>query len=240
MPIICMVTAYGREDLIQQAEKFTLDAFLHKPVTPSLLLDTIVGLFGLQTHDRETLSLGSGAAKELVTPNLAGARVLLVEDNAINQEVAREWLESWGMEVTTADNGRAAVKTLCNDHSFDVILMDVQMPDMDGYEATRRIRQDQSLTQPPIIAMTAHALQSVRDKCLAAGMDDYVSKPIDPEVLIETLMKWVHPKEGASGRSVFTPVASESKKVLPEKIAGINLEAPFKRWPATKRHTKEY
>jgi CheY-like chemotaxis protein len=172
LPIICMVSAYGREDLLQQADKSILDAFLHKPVNSSLLFDTIMGLFNRHS-DHPAPGVGPAESVEnWSSEHLAGVRILLVEDNAINQEVACEWLKSWGMDVTTADNGNAALKILTIDDAFDAVLMDIQMPDMDGYEATRCILEDASIDPPPIIAMTAHAMQGTREKCLEAGMSD--------------------------------------------------------------------
>ncbi|THB63788.1 MAG: sensor histidine kinase, partial [Desulfovibrio sp.] len=194
-PLICLVSAYGREDLIQQAEKAFIDAFLHKPVNQSLLFDTIMGLFGRESN----LSGISSAGDEEIqaTEYLRGAHFLLVEDNEINQEVAREWLESSGISVKVASNGKEALQALENE-TFDAVLMDVQMPEMDGYEATGHIRQQDKYKDLPIIAMTAHALKGDREKCLDAGMNDYVSKPIDPKLLFSVLSQWVKPSEQAS------------------------------------------
>ena len=223
LPIICMVSAYGRQDLLQQSEKSLLDAFLHKPVNPSLLFDTIMGLFDRHPDQRDSTVEPSGSDEGLAPERLAGARVLLVDDNAINQEVACEWLKSWGIKVKTADNGTAALKTLAKNDTFDVVLMDIQMPDMDGYEATRRILQDKSIDAPPIIAMTAHAMQGTREKCLEAGMSDYVTKPIASKILLGALLKWVEPKQPSAAPSFSQTSARESKPCLPESIAGINL-----------------
>ncbi len=128
------------------------------------------------------------------TVGLEGARVLLAEDNVINQEVAREILHGFGLKVDIANNGLEAVRMV--DHGrFDAVLMDVQMPEMDGYEATARIRERQVHAQLPIIAMTAHAMAGYRDECLAAGMNDYVTKPIDPEQLLKVLSAWTRVPE---------------------------------------------
>ncbi|MGE4552688.1 MAG: response regulator, partial [Desulfovibrionaceae bacterium] len=176
-PIVCMISAYGREDLIQPTEKALLDAFLHKPVNQSFLFDTIMELFG--RGDRVPLS-GAGGGDEPPRPAacLAGVRVLLADDNEINREVAQEWLQTAGMVVSLVTNGREALEALGPGVLPDMVLMDIQMPEMDGLEATRRIRQDLGLVGLPVIAMTAHALKGDRERCLEAGMNDYVTKPI--------------------------------------------------------------
>jgi PAS domain S-box-containing protein len=233
LPIICMISAYGREDLLQQAEKNILDAFLHKPVNQSLLFDTIMGLFGRQSNfaAENGLVTASDSEVEKETPpeRLAGARILLVEDNTINQEVAREWLESGKMEVTTAINGKIALDTL-QDQSFDAVLMDIQMPEMDGLEATKRIRQDNRFDTLPVIAMTAHALKGDKERGLEAGMDDYITKPIDPQQLFSTLDQWIKtidiskhqrpkqsPKQGV-------PVADFEPDITSLELPGISKE----------------
>ena len=189
-PIVCMISAYGREDLLQQSDKSFLDAFLHKPVNQSLLFDTIMSLFD---HEGRIGSSGqAGPDRPGAEPEacLNGGNVLLVEDNEINQEVAREWLQSAGLKVETANNGLEALGML-DKNAFDVVLMDIQMPKMDGLEATRRIREKPGLAKLPIIAMTAHALKGDRERCLEAGMNDYLSKPIDPDQLYSTLARWL-------------------------------------------------
>jgi CheY-like chemotaxis protein len=136
------------------------------------------------------------AASTEVDGSLAGRRLLLVEDNELNQIVAAELLGTvCGMDVTMAVDGPQALARLADGGPFDAVLMDVQMPGMDGYEVTRRLRAELGLARLPVIAMTAHARQEDRQRCLAAGMDDFVSKPFDPEQLFEVLARWI-----ASGR----------------------------------------
>ena len=122
--------------------------------------------------------------------SLAGARLLLVEDNAVNQELACALLRRAGIEVVVADNGMRALEML-ERQAFDGVLMDCQMPELDGYEATRRLRQDPRWAQLPVIAFTANVTAGARDKALAAGMNDYLSKPIEPSQLFETLARWI-------------------------------------------------
>jgi len=127
---------------------------------------------------------------------LRGVRVLVAEDNAINQEVAREILQGAGLVVTLVDDGRAAVERAVTDHEIEIVLMDVQMPRLDGLAATREIRSHAELARLPIIAMTAYALAAERDRCLAAGMNDYVAKPFEPAELFDLLARWVTHREG--------------------------------------------
>lgn len=194
-PAILMVTAHGREAVLQQAQDIGIDGFLVKPVRPSLLLDAIMSIF----HDQTGATAERGTAPE-PTPaplRLNGIRVLLVEDNPTNQQVAGEFLRAAGLRVTVADNGRRAVDEVeRNRHGYDLVLMDVQMPVLDGYSATREIRawegrQAASYKTIPIIAMTAHTMSGDREKCLEAGMNDHTAKPIDPDALLETLVRWL-------------------------------------------------
>jgi len=167
------------------------DASLRKPVRQSTLFDCLATLFGCLTkrsHPPHKANILSGL------PNASGRQIhiLVVEDNTINQKVAVKMLDAFGFQTGIASNGKEALEALEKDH-YDIVLMDIHMPEMDGYEATRQIRQSRSNTIPkgiPIIAMTANAMKGDREKCLAAGMDDYISKPINPQELNETLVKW--------------------------------------------------
>ena len=195
-PAVIMVTAYGRDDVRAEAERLDIAQFLLKPVTRSTLVDTLVTLFaqpGEQGPSRARL--GGQDTAEL----LAGVRILLVEDNEINQQIAVELLESAGARVEVADNGRIAVERLLTGPRpapFDVVLMDLQMPELDGVGATARIRAEADFDALPIIAMTAHATVEERERCLAAGMQDHISKPIDPAVLYATVRHHCRPLHG--------------------------------------------
>ncbi|MBI5580775.1 MAG: response regulator [Deltaproteobacteria bacterium] len=199
MPRIILVTAYGREEIMRQAEKIGLHGFLIKPVSPSVMFDTIMQAFG-KDAPRQLRSQVEKKPDEETSISLAGARVLLVEDNEINQQVAMEILAGSGLKVTVANNGQEAVDAI-HAHSYDAVLMDVQMPVMDGYTATRKIRELEAgssklaagRTGIPIIAMTAHAMTGDHEKSIAAGMNDHVTKPIDPAQLFATLVKWIRP-----------------------------------------------
>jgi two-component system, sensor histidine kinase and response regulator len=232
LPIIFMVTAYGREEIRHQADTLGLDAFLVKPVNPSMLFDHIVAAFSRESHP----TLHAGPAPAQAAPSatlLAGARVLVAEDNVINQQVAREVLENCGLAVEIALNGRQAVEMLAAGKGrFDAVLMDVQMPEMDGFEATRAIRTQLHDTAMPIIAMTAHALESERQNCLAAGMNDHVAKPFSPEELLAALARWIEPRAGVGGLCPAAPDLTASGGHLqdwPTSLPGIDVPAALER-----------
>jgi two-component system, sensor histidine kinase and response regulator len=192
-PRLVMVTSYGREEVLKTAEASGLDSVLIKPVTFSTLLDTTLSVLGVDDdHSRIEVEQPEG---QFDISNLRGARVLLVEDNEINQEVALGQLEDAEVEVDVADNGEIAVN-MVRSKDYDIVLMDMQMPVMDGLEATRIIRSDSRFDQLPIVAMTANAMAVDRDRCLEAGMNDHIAKPIDPDQLFGALNRWI----GQSGR----------------------------------------
>ncbi len=189
-PAIVLVTAFGREEVREEAERLQLDGFLVKPVTKSMIVDTLVSVFAEAREETGLAAEAEQAAK------LRGARILLTEDNEINQQIAVELLEGAGATVTVANNGRETVDILSGGPPpppFDVVLMDLQMPVMDGYQATAKLRSDARFTNLPIIAMTAHATMEEKQRCLAAGMNDHISKPIDPANLYETVGRFYKP-----------------------------------------------
>ena len=195
-PRVVMVTAFGREEICAQAEAVGVDGFLIKPISYSLLLDTLINLFPPANGEARA---EYRARHRQPQTRLEGLRLLLVEDNEVNQQIAVELLESAGAQVAVASNGREALTQLwlsLESEPFDGVLMDLQMPEMDGFEATRRIRAEPRFTRLPIIAMTAHALIEERQRCLEAGMNDHVSKPIEPEALFHTLRQWLPSPSG--------------------------------------------
>jgi len=231
-PKIVIVTAFGREDVRTQAEKIGVEGFLLKPVNSSLLYDMMMELFGLDASGRES----AGSRDQKPEQNLAGVRVLLVEDNEMNQQVATELLESTGAVVTVANNGQEAVTLLSREtesQPFDVVLMDIQMPVMDGLTATRLLRAKGRFDQLPIIAMTAHALVEERQRCIDAGMNDHISKPIDPDQLFATLGRWAAPK-AAIGGNVREPAVVASVEEITE-IRGVEVEQGLQRVAGNKR-----
>ena len=230
IPKVVLVTSFGQGDVGKQAEEIGIDSYLLKPVNQSLLYDTLLELFGFAGREDHRSREGKD---ESIKHNATGIRVLLVEDNEINQQVATELLESAGAIVTVANHGGEAVKILTDGErapAFDVVFMDLQMPEMDGFTATKLLRSDPRLQKIPIIAMTAHALVEERQRCLDAGMNDHVSKPIDPDNLFSTLIRWAKPKpkQAVEPRTSITLIKESGEVVLPE-IVGINLADGLKR-----------
>jgi len=188
-PAIVLVTAFGREEVREEAERLNLDGFLVKPVTKSMIVDTLVNVFSVP-GDGQAVAASTGAVADA---RLRGARVLLTEDNEINQQIVVELLEGVGVTVHVVNNGREAVDFLFlgpQPPLVDVLLMDLQMPEMDGHQATAKIRADPRFTGLPILAMTAHATLEERQRCLAEGMNDHISKPIDPVLLFDTVARY--------------------------------------------------
>ena len=185
LPTVIMVTAHAREAVWPQAQGAGIRNCLLKPVSPELLRHALAEAMGWAEAQPQSLALAPPDTQEA----LAGLRILLVEDNLINQEVAREILHGWGAEPAIADSGPEALRIL-ETEAFDIVLMDIQMPGMDGYETTGRIRQMAQHVDLPILAMTANAMEQDRIACLEAGMNDFITKPIEPQILFEALRKW--------------------------------------------------
>ena len=242
IPAIVLVTAYGREEVMQQTEGVDLEGFLLKPVNASMLFDTIAQAFGEQVPDTSQIAQKRDQEAEALE-DMRGADILLVEDNEINQQVAKEILEGAGLIVTLATNGQEAVDAV-KGNDYDAVLMDVQMPVMDGYTATREIRNLKSeIRNIPIIAMTAHAMAGDEDKSLDAGMNGHVTKPIDPGQLFSTLQKWIKPGEKTAriGPSKADVGPTELDAVvpadedLPETLSGFDLEDGLRRLQGNKK-----
>jgi signal transduction histidine kinase/DNA-binding response OmpR family regulator len=242
IPAIVLVTAYGREEVMQQAEEAGLEGFLLKPVNPSMLFDTIMQAFGEAVPEISRITQRKEQEAEALK-HIQGARLLLVEDNEINQQVAKEILEGAGLNVTLANNGQEAVNAV-KENEYDAVLMDIQMPVMDGYTATREIRNLKSeIRNVPIIAMTAHAMAGDEDKSLQAGMNGHVAKPIDPDQLFSALQKWIKPSEkraqvqqpeiSAEGPEEVQAMPDEEQ--LPESLPGFDLSAGLERLRGNKR-----
>ena len=198
IPKIIMVTGHGREDVMDHAEKIKLDGFLLKPVTRSLLFDVIMDVFGLMVEKRGSMDFEDNPCPHALD-TIRGGRILLVEDNEINQQVAVELLQEEGFYVTIAENGQVGVdkvKQSAEKNPFDLVLMDLQMPVMDGYDATAGIRRlDSGGATIPIIAMTADAMSGMQEHVIEKGMNDYVSKPVNPSSLFDALIRWIPPGE---------------------------------------------
>ncbi|HOO44587.1 MAG TPA: PAS domain S-box protein [Deltaproteobacteria bacterium] len=214
-------------------------AVVTKPVKYSLLYHRILKLFDLIPKE-DSHPYAHAEKKEAAIEQISGASVLLVEDNTINQQVAQEILQHAGIRVDIAENGKEALDMI-DDKLYDAVLMDVQMPVMDGYEATLLIRENPKYRDLPIIAMTAHAMKGDREKSLASGMNDHVTKPIEIEQLYETLARWIRPairrREGVwcePERNV-----PSSYKCIPEKLPGIDIDECLARLGGNGRLFKE-
>ncbi len=229
LPRRVMVTGFGREDVLGSARRQGIEEVLIKPVSASVMFDTLMAVLG----DHGELATDSVAAAPLSpacgSPQFAalrGARVLVVEDNELNQQVAREMLEEVGVVVEVASNGEEGV-AMASARPFDLVLMDMQMPVMDGLEATRELRAEPRLSALPVIAMTANALEADRQRCLDAGMNDHLAKPMAAESLWKTLQRWLAP---AARGAVDTPATADrpgagaalDDTVLPA-VPGLNL-----------------
>lgn len=224
---IIMVTAFGKEELKEKAFDVGIKGFLPKPFLPLDLYNLI--LQNLKPEDlKDDYSPIIQKDIKTDTPYLEGIKVLVVEDHEINQQVAKELLESSGITVDIAINGLDAVNKVKYGEMYDALLMDIQMPEMDGFEATRIIRNIHSLEALPIIAMTAHAMSEEKEKCISAGMNDFIPKPIKPEDLYSKLTK--HIKKGIflSNKKTLVDYKSETLDI-PKALPGIDMEIGLKR-----------
>ncbi len=218
VPTIIMVSTFGHEEVMQQADQLGLEGFLIKPVNPSLLFDTIARTF---SPEKQITSNTLLMQQKYIKGRLKG-QVLLAEDHPINQQVAQELLEGFGLVVGIAENGCKAVEAIQKSR-FDLVLMDIQMPEMDGFEATRLIREDGRFADLPIIAMTAHAMAGDRERCLEKGMNDHLAKPIDPDRLFNMLSKWLKQEAVDKVQQQPEPQDKKGDTVLLESLPGLDL-----------------
>jgi PAS domain S-box-containing protein len=223
--LVVMITAHGREQLQMESTALQLDALLTKPVVPSHLFDILARRGGA------ALKSSSCEPAEPLTA-LGGLRVLLAEDNPLNQQVALEFMRRRGMRVTPVNHGGEALEKIrqAEQEPFDAVLMDLHMPVMDGFEATRQIKALPGCENLPIIAMTAAVLQEDRDRCAAAGMADFVAKPVDPGELTRVLLKWTRRGQHAPAASAATPPDSADCSGQPaQALPGFELEQALHR-----------
>lgn len=232
-PAIILVTAYGDRETLEKADRMGLDGYLNKPVGDSDLLNAILHAFG-----KRPAATSPRRPKARISPDalskIRGARILLVEDNAINQQVARELLESQGLVVTIAENGLEAIEAF-KEGAFDAILMDIEMPQMDGLQAAGAIRGMPGGDGQPIIAMTAHAMTGDREKALAAGMDDYVSKPIEPDVLYDALLLRVSPRTVVHAAPAAPEAAMQREEDALPDLPGIDAASGLTKVAGNRR-----
>jgi signal transduction histidine kinase/CheY-like chemotaxis protein len=185
-PAALLVTAYGGDELSDKAERARIHV-LHKPVSQSTLFEAVVGVLGQRSPNPAPAREPRTAAAVR-----SGCKALVVEDNEINREVAYELLRAQGLEVSTASSGVQALEQ-ARERMFDIIFMDIQMPEVDGLEATRRLKQHPELNSIPVVALTAHAMIGDRQRCIDAGMDDYLTKPIVEQELQRVLVRLLDP-----------------------------------------------
>lgn len=231
-PVPVIITAHGREEVFRELEKAGIALMLTKPVSPSQLFDTAIrALGGVQDGGLA----GRAATRRTTAPDLGpirGARVLLVDDNDLNQQVGADLLGDAGLAVEVAENGQVALDMLQQRAAYDIVLMDMQMPVMDGLTATRHIRENPDWHKLPVLAMTANAMSGDRDSCLAAGMNGHVAKPIDPDELFLQLLQWVPARAGAPGLAPAASVPAAEPALALEaltRIEGLDAAAGLRR-----------
>ncbi len=230
-PKIILVASSSNAMLEEKDREMGVAALLTKPVTPKNLLDQVLTKSNKSLSKKEKLSK-HGSLDLSQFDKLAGINALLVEDNEINQVLAKKLLETVNINVTIVNDGLECVHV--TQHSeFDIVLMDIQMPVMDGYTATRTIREKEYLTKLPIIAMSAHAMTGQREKCLEAGMNDYISKPIDPHALYLCLLKWAinkgepHNDETTNMDASPTQTLEQVPDDWPKQLPGIDVREGY-------------
>lgn len=213
-PPCVLVTGYAKDDVINEATIEGIEHVIAKPINASLLFETILSIFNLEAPEDSAQKTYNNHTK-IDLNRFKGTRILLAEDNLLNQQIATEILEDEGFVVEIANNGEEAVN-MTNKSQYDIVLMDMQMPIMDGLEATKTIRQKFSKNDLPILAMTANASDADRDKCLEAGMNAHITKPIDPNLLFAGLAKWIKEKNSKLINDEKTLISAKEEIKVPE------------------------
>ncbi|KQP38891.1 response regulator [Pseudorhodoferax sp. Leaf274] len=231
-PRLVMATAHGREEVLSTAKATGIEQVLLKPISQSLLFDCVATILGgprAAPEPRErTSALRASADPQQQDDRLRGRRALLVEDNEINQEVGLGLLNAMGMQVDIASNGLEALDRV-RAASYDIVLMDMQMPVMDGITATVEIRKIDALAGLPIVAMTANAMDTDRERCLRAGMVDFVAKPIDPDDLRAKLVRWVDTSKALSHATADPAAPSSAAGLQGAVIPGLDVTQGIRR-----------
>ena len=214
---IVMLTAYYQKEVSHETDAFGIEALLTKPITPSILYETCMVIMGKEfpialPKKNEIIS------REQKLKAIEGSRVLLVEDNELNQEVSACLLTEAGMITDVADNGVMALQKI-EKKDYDLIFMDMQMPIMDGLTAVREIRKNPAYWDLPIVAMTANAMQQDKEACLEAGMNDLIVKPVEPEKLFNTLISWITPNKSDPKRKDIYTIAPQLLDLLRDNDA---------------------
>jgi two-component system, sensor histidine kinase and response regulator len=230
-PSILLVTGHSGGVPQDILGKNIFDGYLEKPVTSSILFDSIMAQHREELTGVEAPIVSSGRfanETEIDADCIKGAKIFLVEDNDINQQVARELLEGFGAIVQIARDGQQAVDLLRDGAEVDLIFMDIQMPVLDGMSATRLLRSDDRFKDMPIIAMTANVMLDERDQHLDAGMNDHIAKPIDPALLEAALLKWLPQRRTDAAFLSPDAAAPDDAAVLPDSLAGVDIAAGLK------------
>lgn len=220
-PKIILITGFGREQVLSAHSEDLFECILTKPVTSSTVLDSIHRSQGLSVVRSRVEQENSSFI--LAKNKLQGTSILLVEDNDINQELAVELLESNGMNVTVAENGQIALDILSK-QDFDGVLMDCQMPVMDGYEATQAIRKQAKYQDLPILAMTANAMAGDKEKVIASGMNDHIAKPINLKVMIKIMANWIQTNHLSQATVIEEQIATDTQSNIFDCLTGINTK----------------
>jgi len=227
LPKILLVTAYGRDDLWPRAQQAGVGGMLIKPIQKLALHTALNNLLQPNADSDGTDSFQSNKMAEPDLSKIRGSRILLVEDNELNQQLATELLRQRNFVVDVAPNGQEALNVLRR-QSYDLVLMDVQMPVMDGYEATRFLRRLPQFKELPIIAMTANALHTDREQALEVGMNDHIPKPIELQLLLSKLLQWIPPKKNETTVPTNQPLESPPKE-LPANVPGLAIATALNR-----------
>jgi CheY-like chemotaxis protein len=231
-PVVIMATAYDKSELLNAADlaKIVLEGVVVKPLTPSSIFNNIMSALGHAQAPTEGTAR-SNDEPQVAIDNLKGASILLVEDNRLNQELAIELLQNHGIHVTLAENGQIALDILSN-QTFDGVLMDCQMPIMDGYQATKEIRKQKRFCDLPIIAMTANVMVQDIEKAQLSGMNDHIGKPLDVHHMFQTMNKWIQVHAEDDTSSLLTDIEKEPTEIPDYKLAnlvGIDTESGLRR-----------
>ena len=207
-PRLILISAFHGSELTEKPGAEHIDHFLAKPVSPSHLFDAIMQVFGHDMAGTMRNRRSRGTIDLAAMKPVQGARILLVEDNEINQQVAQELLEQARFVVEIANHGQQALDML-EQYDYDCVLMDIQMPVMDGYTATGKIREDRRFDKLPVLAMTANATVEDRERSLSSGMNAHLNKPIDPKELYSALLSWIEPGEREVPEGLGEPEGDE-------------------------------
>ena len=225
-PHILMISGFSSGDVLEKSGGEYIDQFLTKPVSPSHLFDAVMAAFGIETGRTKTAHAIRQFDTESLRP-VQGADILLVEDNEINQQVASELLEQAGFRIDIASHGQEAIDML-DKKTYECVLMDLQMPVMDGFTATSNIRKDERFKDLPILAMTANATLEDKENSMAHGMNDHIAKPINPRLLFEALLKWIPDGERELPES-YRQAGDKTDEPETLKLPGIDTEAGIAR-----------